>query len=518
MKRLYFIITFIITGTVLMPSCDKVLDVEPQDVVYREDMFKSAKDIMVLKAALYNGLQHLVEQQFVLGEARADLISPARGAVRNKDVMQMFNHNVTPDNKFCNWGKYYSLINHCNDIIELGPKLDEKDNSISTTLIYQIMGEAIWTRAWCYFQLVRNFGDVPLVLNTTKSFDENMQVKPTPQDQILDRLETDLLWAKDSVYINWEQFGKPTEWNRTTVNYGSMIALLGDIYLYRNKYEKAYSDECYGSILFDRKISPRGDPWSSYYKIGETDFGAGKEWFNIFFASANIGVRGSLKELILTLRFSGKYYQDNGLMRYTSNIAEESGEYIVKPSAYIMNAWQNNMDYNRGEGASYYIDKKNNNEAVIWKYIGMDALGNRREPYQSNANIHIYRTAGLLLKAAEAANRAGDVTGAIDIVNSCRIRVGLPRIPIDGTASMDEVEDYIIKEREYELAFEGERWYDLMRIARRRNDPNYLIDRVVKNVPEEKKAIVRNRLSDTKNWLLPYYADEVERNPALIQE
>jgi hypothetical protein len=66
------------------------------------------------------------------------------------------------------------------------------------------------------------------------------------------------------------------------------------------------------------------------------------------------------------------------------------------------------------------------------------------------------------------------------------------------------IEDLIIQERALELAFEGKRWFDLVRIAERRDDPEYLIEKVAAKFTNPDMAEeVRNKLQNTDNWYLP---------------
>lgn len=70
-----------------------------------------------------------------------------------------------------------------------------------------------------------------------------------------------------------------------------------------------------------------------------------------------------------------------------------------------------------------------------------------------------------------------------------------------------DLEDKLIEESSYELAFEGERWSDLTRIARRRNDPAFLADKVYEKLLKAnnpKAGAVRSKLMDPKNWYLPF--------------
>jgi hypothetical protein len=90
----------------------------------------------------------------------------------------------------------------------------------------------------------------------------------------------------------------------------------------------------------------------------------------------------------------------------------------------------------------------------------------------------------------------------------------MPNAPLTVNSTTEEIEDYILRERGLELGFEGDRWYDLMRIARRRG-PQYLIDRVKKRAPVSQHAYLQSWLSNPKHWYLPYNAEEKRLNPFL---
>ena len=72
-------------------------------------------------------------------------------------------------------------------------------------------------------------------------------------------------------------------------------------------------------------------------------------------------------------------------------------------------------------------------------------------------------------------------------------------------AKQDYLEDMIIQERARELAYEGERFYDLMRIAKRRGDPSYLADKVASKFSGSRAEEIRQFLMDENNWYIPYY-------------
>jgi hypothetical protein len=76
-----------------------------------------------------------------------------------------------------------------------------------------------------------------------------------------------------------------------------------------------------------------------------------------------------------------------------------------------------------------------------------------------------------------------------------------------------------MQERALELAFEGKRWFDLLRLGRR-NDyarKSKLIEVIVQNVPSTQKRILAIKLTNPLGWYLPIYDEELERNKNLVQ-
>ena len=99
----------------------------------------------------------------------------------------------------------------------------------------------------------------------------------------------------------------------------------------------------------------------------------------------------------------------------------------------------------------------------------------------------------------------------------------MPNATVTTNSTTEQIEEYILRERGLELGFEGRRWYDLLRMARRRQDlqggtagrdflTKYIFTRVTDVATQDK---IRTRLTDSNNWYLPYNAEEKRVNPNL---
>jgi hypothetical protein len=185
-------------------------------------------------------------------------------------------------------------------------------------------------------------------------------------------------------------------------------------------------------------------------------------------------------------------------------------DFLVKPTGAIVDLFKKQGkegDKYRGLNISYGLTADN------IPYINKYSLGRR-----GCSHIILYRTADIVLMFAEALNRSGDPEHALELVNQgystlkgwnytsgVRSRVKLSPVGCDDPADITCVEDLIIEERALELAFEGKRWFDLMRVARRRGDNAYLANKVAAKFDDPATSEeVRSLLMDESNWYLPF--------------
>jgi hypothetical protein len=219
-----------------------------------------------------------------------------------------------------------------------------------------------------------------------------------------------------------------------------------------------------------------------------------------------------------------------------------NNEYLVKPSSIVIDSIMaqvplagDTMDIYRGpitiNFQTIVMNPDNTGYTFVNPYVNKYSIDVTNP---ESSDIILSRAADIHLLLAEAYNRMGDEESqkyALMLLNQgvnstnpkppafstwsgnlgirgraylqARIVPERDSIPLDVRTNM--IEDYIIAERAMELAFEGKRWFDLVRIAERRNDPAYLADRVAaKFAGTGNYDIIRNKLMNPENWYLPF--------------
>ncbi|MGV3505209.1 MAG: RagB/SusD family nutrient uptake outer membrane protein [Adhaeribacter sp.] len=486
-------------------SCS-LLEPKAEDVIFQEDYFKTYHDGNAALWGVYSGLQAWVEPMFVLGEMRADQVEAGPGATA--DLLELAEHRVTATNRYTDWSPYYDVINRANYLLE---NLDKIEKSPFFTQAHedQYRGEMYFLKSMAYFRLVQDFGDVPMVPQAITHVNANTAYPAVSQEVVLDSIEASL--NKAALLVT----PAITELNSSlaTVTHASLTRMRGvvasvnalrtEVYLYRNKYAEANEA---AQLVYNN---------SGSYALSN-NFSNGN-WFNLF--------KNKFQNLesIMEVAFTYASRETNSLQRLTS--ADAGGQAMVLPSLVAVNRFRTGntptaaikRDRFRGYGASY---DSTASHYLIYKYTGLDRITSpgaevaRRKPYESDANWYLYRFSDVQLMRAEALNRLGNKSQALTYLNAVRSRVSLAAVPLTAAASTEAIEDAILQERALELAFEGKRWYDLLRIARR-GRPEVLRAAVLSRVPAEKKAAVAAALANPDRWYLPYNARELQLNPAL---
>jgi hypothetical protein len=157
---------------------------------------------------------------------------------------------------------------------------------------------------------------------------------------------------------------------------------------------------------------------------------------------------------------------------------------------------------------------------TIWKYVGADNDGRDLRPFeQSDAHWIFYRYADILLLKAEAINQLDQPLEASRIVKTVRERAHALELRAMDSTNKSSMTGYILEERQRELAFEGKRWYDVLRNAKRNNYEGiqYLLNMASMSVPSDRLQAALNKLRDKNSHYFPIVTYELQTNSLLVQ-
>ncbi len=527
----------LLVAVVSFTACDSWLDVQPEDGVVRERYWKTKEEVKAAVLGCYSQMLNstMMQDYFVWGEMRADLALPSNGA--NADLKALNNGEITTANRFSDWASFYKVINQCNTVIELAPAVLDLDESFSQDQLDAYIAEVTCVRSLMYFYLVRTFRDVPYYEAANIYDFQNFSLPKTDGKVIIDNLIASLESVENDMPISHEQTSGANQENANVnkgrFNYYSWATLLADICLWKGEYDKciAMTDRVINSGQYSLIPVGREEVLSYNLQTGKIDtiFEAAQgDVVNLF---RTMYAEGNCVESILELQnpptFNNPFvsmFSGNVSSSIEVNQANFSNVYFLPSN--IDRIWRDI----RTEGVSY-VGK------YVWKWAGLD---NTATPVQwrttstSNSNWIFYRLADVLLMKAEALteqamtdNDQVKLGAALDLINQIRARANAPEstdpfFKYTGDLDAKSIEEFLLAERAREFAFEGKRWFDLIRVAQREdfNDRTmgYLLRMVVQAAPPEKVTIIQNKWQTNQGSLyLPLSASELQRNKNLVQ-
>ncbi|MFT4061241.1 MAG: RagB/SusD family nutrient uptake outer membrane protein [Edaphocola sp.] len=477
----------------LLSGCSKWLELKPNDGIVGDEFWTTKEQVDAAVTGIYSSMlasnvddRAMTDFLFVWGEGRTDMVTS--GNSTSSDELDMINVNMVSTNVFADWSGFYATINYCNVVIELAPGVLEKDNTFTQEHLDRCVGQAKALRALMYFYLVRNFRDVPLKLTATIS-DENIEPMPkTSADTILTQIVADLVDAEALVPVT---YGLGDAYDKGRVTQYGVNAILADVYLWMDKYTEAAA-EC------DKIIN------SNAFTLVP-----GSEFFNSLF------LEGASEETIFELQYDEQILNPFYKMHMPSY--KRWGAALHLPEQVfgldLVNA-EPELDY-RGDKAAFL-----SSNYCIWKYIGADNNGDDyRSSDQATAPWIFYRYADALLMKAEALNELGQPLEASRLVKTIRERARAIELTTMDSTDQSSMTSFILEERQREFAFEGKRWYDLLRNAKRNDYQNlsFILNSAAISVPASLQQSAQNKLKDPNSHYLPIYNYELETNPLLVQ-
>ena len=542
-------ISMIVAGLMLV-SCVETL-ILPDDKKVDEDFWKSKSDIQLRVNAAYQAMlnANVISRLIVWGGLRSEEMVPAANVPNNQatqeDLTEINLGNTQTDNVFAEWGTLYSVINICNQVLERAAEVMEEDPSYTEGDYLSDCSQMLALRSLCYFYLVRNFRDIPYISWAYTDSSQDRNVAQSNPDSVLTCCLRDLEVAEKNAisanaFTDWRRVGYFT---RDAIN-----ALQADIYLWLGSvrhsnadYEQcvAYCDKIIdskkGQHVYDRGNSELRDYWLAEGRA----------------AYVRLYVNKNAEESIFELQFDGSSNTNVGLTKYFSHNTDRSGAvpYLYASSifgnpinsSYVFYSGQGSTDY-RALNDTYINDPKTvgDFEALgIRKYIssiaktqtaGTEAAADYNRSL--DRNYIVYRLPDIMLMKAEA------LTALSNDVNDERLAEAFELVKSVNQRSKDLLTALVLAERLRELAFEGKRWYDLLRYSFRhtegidytttmaaQNDRgvafastyNEMLTLMIRKLGGTKGSAVAAKMSTEPKLYMPVPLDEVSVCPLLRQ-
>lgn len=451
MKLKYNLIAIALLGF-SFSSCSDFLEQNPQTDLSENDFYKTADDILSAVNGAYSSLQEndIYGNWYVFGEIPSDNTrNQLSGSVTTQNEFDQF-YIDTQNSMIANfWKAAYKTINRTNTVLG---RIDGIEINAELANRYKL--ECKFIRALMYFNLVRVYGDVPLVLKEI-GISESYDILREPKENVYNQIISDLKEAQGlPVSYPTAEDGRATQ--------GAAKALLAEVYMTLHKYAEAET------ILAEIINSGR------YSLLENTPGSLNIDGYKDVFSPIN----HNSKEGIFEIQFLKGGYEEGS--NYTNNFApENSGTNVVAvggtggnniPEMDIYNAYEEGdlrRDFSMSLG---YYDNRKNNEWVESRYVCkfMDV------PYQNNDasnNYPVIRYADVILMYAEALNQNGKTAEACKYLNMTRRRgfgyQTTETSPVDLQTTDKALFALMVEqERRVELAFENHRWFDLIRTGR----------------------------------------------------
>jgi hypothetical protein len=461
------------------------MELLPNSGLVREAFWKTKSDVDAVVMGAYKTFASNNGNLFTYGEARGDMVTYSIYG-QTSDQYKVMQSNINSDNGLCDWSSFYKVINYCNEVIKNAPGVQKVDNTFTDFQLQSYLAEAYFLRSLSYFYLVRTFKDVPLVLTPSETDASDFYIPKTDGDQILTQMLKDLNDNRNYAADTYSMTIAEDKGRATKTSYDALIA---DICLWMFDYNGCV--EACDRIMANPK----------YVLL------SGTVWFELFYP-------GNSLEGIFEFQFSDLNNQKNSTYGMTNR---DANQYLPSQRAIDLFAKKSSVEVTRGEDAS--IAKLSEDNYLIWKYVGSqpDSKTVRSSMEQHSCNWIVYRLADVYLMKAEALSQLNRFPEAADLLNKIRTRANMT--PLSIANSPDAYEDAILDERALELAFEGKRWFDLLRMGRRNNFSRKakLLDVLVANVASTQKRILSARLTNPLGWYLPIAKSEIEHNKNLVQ-
>jgi hypothetical protein len=430
-----------------MSSCSKsFIEKNPVSSVTIDALYKTDKDYQDAIIGIYNALRNQYQNMWQFGDLRGDDVWIQVTNQPSSTGVDLFSLNSSDALLSNTWANYYIAINRANNVIT---RITDADPAVIKNKD-RYLGEAKFLRALAYFDLVRIFGDVQMITNVP-TVEETLATPRTPVATIYNEvIIKDLLDAGSKLPISYTG----TDVGRATR--GAAKAILGKVYLTVKDFPKAEAVlQELTAAPYTYALLPKFNDLFDYSKSEHhSEYIFDIEYMEGLGGLGSVFTRNSMPNVTALLN----YYNIRGGFNES-----------FSPTMQFVNAWQAGDERkdvtvqccgswkNPTTGAVTTFGSTTS-QSYTMKYI--TAVASQDD---SRANWKVVRFADVLLMLAEAMNENGKTTQALVPINRVRTRAGLPSL---SGLTQAQLRNAVAEERRFELAFEGHRWFDLVRTGK----------------------------------------------------
>lgn len=406
-----------------MTSCgDSFFDLEPASSVTIDKVYKTASDYNVAVIGCYSKLQSQVNFYTECCEYRSDNLSLGAPTAGTQDRYDIDHFTEKPSNGILSsyWANFNNNVYRCNLL------LDQIDGAnFAENLKKQYKGEAMFIRALNYFNMYRIWGGVPATKHVVSAA-EALKVARYSDEQMFDLIAGDLKEIVDNNYL--PETYSSADMGRATS--GAAKALLGKVYLTFHKWTEAKDilSQLIGKYQLVNPIA---------------------QVFNVDNKNNN--------EIIFAVHFN-KEIEGEG-HSYWYNLTNASDD--TNQTSSLLNTFPTGDDrkdlitYVQVEKNVRLMNKFYDTKSPTFKTVGNDQI--------------LLRYADVLLMYAEALNEiqydASEGSLALKYLNAVRQRAGISNLTVKQLPTQEKFRKGILVERQREFPYEGQRWFDLVRMG-----------------------------------------------------
>lgn len=442
MKKNLFI-TIFFSLLILLSACKKsFIELTPPSTAGVESLFKTDQDFKQAEIGIYNIYQSQYQNMWLFGDMRGDdsWDELVKGTAAAMDLFTISNDDGVIRST---WLNYYNIISRANLLLAKIEPLDKA--ALPNKDVY--MGEAKFLRALAYFDLVRIYGDVPMVTVPTTIEEAYKTGREKVSKIYSDVIIKDLQDAEASLPVKYSgsDVGRATK--------GAAKSLLGKVYLTTRDFVKAEA-KLKEVTTMGYALLPKYTDLFDYTK----DEHHSEYIFDIEYEQGLSGEGNSF-----TTNFSPKnpaiaaFYGVTGGQNGNNNPPRSL--FAIFPAGDLRKDITAADGFTDNNGVFYPLIPTSNDVATFTKKYMTRLLAAN----DSRANWKVIRYADVLLLLAEALNENGKTNEALTYLNIVHKRAGLSEYT--GLSQTDAREN-IYLERRLELSFEGHRWFDLVRTGR----------------------------------------------------